>query len=71
MQTLEQLSQANGGDPAPGLALINQLITQQAYQISFNELFHVLGWLFLLLIPLVWMTKPPFSAKHGGGDGGH
>lgn len=70
MQTLDQMSQLNGGDPAPGLALINQLITQQAFQISFNELFHMLGWLFLILIPLVWMTKPPFTPKMGGGGGG-
>lgn len=66
-ETIQQISQ--GGDPASALAFINQLLTQQAYQISFNELFHMLGWLFLILIPLVWMTKPPFTPKaRGGGD---
>ena len=51
-------------------ALVNQLITQQAYQLSFNELFYALGWVFLLLIPLIWLTKPPFTPKIGGAPGG-
>ncbi len=68
-QAVQQLSQ--GGDSTGALALINQIISQQAYQISFNELFHALGWVFLLLIPLVWMTRPPFTPKAGASGGGH
>ena len=29
-----------------------------------------LGWVFLLLIPLIWLTKPPFTPKIGGAPGG-
>ncbi|AIF46422.1 DHA2 family efflux MFS transporter permease subunit [Dyella japonica] len=48
--------------------LLDQLITQQGYQISFNEVFHMLGWVFLSLIVVVWLAKPPFSAKAGPGS---
>jgi DHA2 family multidrug resistance protein len=45
--------------------LLEQLINQQAYQISFNEVFHMLGWVFFGLIIVVWMARPPFNAKSG------
>jgi DHA2 family multidrug resistance protein len=47
--------------------LLEQLINQQAYQISFNEVFHMLGWVFICLIGVVWMARPPFGAKAGPG----
>jgi DHA2 family multidrug resistance protein len=48
-------------------AFLDQMITQQAYQISFNEVFHMLGWVFLSLILVVWLARPPFTAKGGPG----
>src|SRR5699024_7749911 len=54
------------------LALVNQMITQQGYQMSFNEIFHGLGWIFLALIAITWLTRPPFVAKAGpAAAGGH
>ena len=54
------------------LALVNQMITQQGYQMSFNEIFHGLGWIFLGLIAITWLAKPPFVAKAGpAAAGGH
>jgi DHA2 family multidrug resistance protein len=47
--------------------MLDQMITQQGYQISFNEVFHLLGWVFFSLIVVVWMARPPFSAKAGPG----
>ncbi|HEX7323865.1 MAG TPA: DHA2 family efflux MFS transporter permease subunit [Rhodanobacteraceae bacterium] len=47
--------------------LINRVITQQGFQISFNQLMDTLGILIMLLIPLLWLAKPPFvraSARH-------
>ena len=46
------------------LALLNRSIGQQGLQIGFNEIFHVLGWLFLGLIAVLWLARPPF---HGHG----
>lgn len=64
------IAQLGGG--TQGLELLNHSITQQAYQLSFNELFHVLGWIFLALIAVIWLAKPPFirMAKPAAG-GGH
>ena len=65
------ISQLGGGNPTKGSMMVNNMITQQAYQISFNEVFHVLGWIFIALIVVIWMAKPPFSAKAGAAAGGH
>ena len=55
--TITQLGQGNVQHAA---ALLDRTITQQAYQISFNEICHGLGWLFLGLIFVVWLAKAPF-----------
>jgi MFS transporter, DHA2 family, multidrug resistance protein len=65
------MSQYGGGDPQAAASTINQIITQQSYQISFNEVFHVLGWVFLSLVLVIWLTRPPFIAKAGPAAGGH
>ncbi|MFT3802746.1 MAG: DHA2 family efflux MFS transporter permease subunit [Burkholderiaceae bacterium] len=52
-------------------AQLEQMITQQAFQISFNEVFHLLGWVFLSLILFVWLTRPPFTSQSGAGAGAH
>jgi len=69
-QTVDSLGQ---GDPQRGAVVLNQMISQQAVQIGFNEIFHLLGILFLFVIVVVWFAKPPFSAKAAGGAaaGGH
>jgi DHA2 family multidrug resistance protein len=64
--TLSQL-----GDSQHTMGVIEQMITQQGYQISFNEVFRALGWIFFALIIVIWMARPPFSAKAGAGAGGH
>ena len=77
-QTVEALGQGDPGS-GPGQALqhgalvLDQMIFQQAAQIGFNEIFHLLGILFLVVILFVWFARPPFAAKIGGGAaaGGH
>jgi DHA2 family multidrug resistance protein len=70
VQAIDALKQATGSTQA-ALAVINQSITQQAYQIAFNELFYAIAIIFFLLIPIIWTTKPPFAPKGGDGGGGH
>jgi DHA2 family multidrug resistance protein len=65
------LSQLGQGSTPVGASVINAMITQQSYQISFNELFRMLGWLFMLLLPVIWLVKPPFSAKSDAAAAGH
>jgi DHA2 family multidrug resistance protein len=67
------MQQLGHGDPQLGGSVINGMITQQSYQISFNEVFHALGWVFIGLIFVMWLAKPPFIAKAKAGPavGGH
>jgi DHA2 family multidrug resistance protein len=59
------------GDAQLGGSIINGMITQQGFQISFNEVFHALGWIFIALVVVIWLAKPPFTPKAGGAAGGH
>ena len=65
------MQQLGHGDAQVGGSVINRMITQQGFQISFNEVFHALGWIFLGLILVIWLAKPPFAAKTGPAAGGH
>jgi MFS transporter, DHA2 family, multidrug resistance protein len=42
---------------------VNLVISSQASTLAVNDVFNVLGVLFLLLIPLIWFAKPPFGAR--------
>uniref|UniRef100_A0A8J7VUY7 DHA2 family efflux MFS transporter permease subunit n=1 Tax=Coralloluteibacterium stylophorae TaxID=1776034 RepID=A0A8J7VUY7_9GAMM len=69
-QAVQQLGQ---GDVQHGAAMLNAMIGNQASQIAFNEIFHLLGWAFLSVIVMVWIAKPPFTGRAGGAAaaGGH
>ena len=70
--TMQQVAALGGGDPQTGAAVLERMITQQAAQIGFNEIFHLLGIIFLCVIAFVWLAKPPFGAKAGpAAAGGH
>ena len=58
------------GDLQRGAAMLNQMIHHQASQIGFNEIFHLLGWMFLGVIAFIWLARPPFGAKPGAAPGG-
>ncbi|MET4575176.1 DHA2 family efflux MFS transporter permease subunit [Ottowia thiooxydans] len=60
MSTLEGL-QARGMSHEQALSYINNLTTQQAYMLSTQEIFYGSAFLFLMLIPLVWLAKRPKS----------
>jgi DHA2 family multidrug resistance protein len=40
-----------------------QLITNQAYMMSTDDIFWLSGWIFVCLLFLIWFTKPPFLSK--------
>lgn len=50
--------EANGISAEKGLAIIDQLATQQAYTIGIDEIFLASAALYLLTIPIVWIAKP-------------
>ena len=69
---LHTVAQYGGGDVQTGAVVLNGIITQQSMQIGFNEIFHLLGIIFLAVIAVVWIAKPPFAAKSAGAAaGGH
>jgi DHA2 family multidrug resistance protein len=43
-----------------GFTQLNRVITNQAYMLSTNDLFWLSGWMFLILLVIIWLTKPPF-----------
>jgi DHA2 family multidrug resistance protein len=42
---------------------VNQVISNQASTLGVNDVFNMLGLLYLILIPFVWFAKPPFGAR--------
>ena len=70
--TMAQVAAMGGGDVQRGAAMLERMIGNQAAQIGFNEIFHLLGIVFLSVILFVWIAKPPFAAKAGpAAAGGH
>ena len=69
--TLETVAAYGGGDLQRGAMVLEKMIANQAAQIAFNEIFHLLGIIFLVVIAFVWFARPPFAAKIGGAGGGH
>jgi DHA2 family multidrug resistance protein len=53
---------AAGLSAEQALAQVNQLVTQQAFMLAAADIFYLSAGLFLLLIPLVWLTHPQKSA---------
>lgn len=47
-------------------ALIDNLVTSQAYMLSTNQLMLVAAIILVVLMPLIWMSRPPFSSGKGG-----
>jgi len=67
---LETLTRYGNGDLQRGALVMERMIGQQAMQIGFNEIFHLLGIIFLCVIAFVWIARPPFAAKMGAAAGG-
>lgn len=64
---LNRLS-ALGMDEIARAAVLNRIIEQQSRIMGSNEVFWLSGILFIGLIAVVWLAKPPFGM--GGGDAG-
>jgi DHA2 family multidrug resistance protein len=51
------------------LQYVDQVISSQAMNLGVNDVFYVLGTIFFLLIPFIWLSKPPFTGR--GADAAH
>jgi DHA2 family multidrug resistance protein len=45
---------------------VDHLIGGQAATLAVNDVFFALGCVFVLLIPFVWLSRPPFAGGRGG-----
>jgi DHA2 family multidrug resistance protein len=50
--------QASGMSPDQSLGALNNVVNQQAFMLSANDIFYVSALLFLALIAVVWLAKP-------------
>ena len=66
-ETAAHLSQLGVSDIQTA-GIINNTITQQGFIIGSNEIFMAGSLLFIIMIPVIWLAKPPF---HNNGGGGH
>ncbi len=57
MQVLGGLSNA-GMTAEQALGQVNRMIDQQAYTLAVNDVFYASAVIFLLLIPVVWLSRP-------------
>jgi DHA2 family multidrug resistance protein len=69
-QTLAALH-ASGFSPDQSLQLVNLQIDRQAFMLSANDIFLASAWLFLLLIPVVWLARPSVGAAAADAGGAH
>ncbi len=61
--TTQYLSQLPAGDPTAALAAIDRIIGSQSYSMATADLSWAAAWIFLALIPVLWIAKPPFGSK--------
>ena len=54
-----------GLTPDQSLATLNRLVDQQAYMLAANDVFYASALIFLLLIPLVYLTRPTHAGAAG------
>jgi DHA2 family multidrug resistance protein len=55
--------QAHGIVGAQASNFIDQLVSGQATTLAVNDVFYMMSLIFVLLVPMVWLAKPPFGAK--------
>jgi DHA2 family multidrug resistance protein len=65
-QVLSGLNSA-GLTAEQALAQVNRLVDQQAYMLAVNDVFFASAMIFLLLIPVVWLSRPKRAVLAGAG----
>jgi DHA2 family multidrug resistance protein len=59
---------AAGMSNEQALSQINRMADQQAFMLAANDVFFGSAMIFLLLIPLVWLSHPPKNRGRGSSD---
>jgi DHA2 family multidrug resistance protein len=69
-QTLGNL-QGSGYDGTQSLAMVDRMINAQAFVLSADDIFYASAIIFLMLIPLLWVTRPPRGGAAADAAGAH
>jgi DHA2 family multidrug resistance protein len=69
-QTLGNL-QGSGFDGTQSLAMVDRMINAQAFVLSADDIFYASAIIFLMLIPLLWVTRPPRGGAAADAGGAH
>jgi DHA2 family multidrug resistance protein len=59
-------SESHGITGTNALQYVDVIIGRQAETLAVNDVFVVLAWGFVLLVPFVWFAKPPFAGSRPG-----
>jgi len=65
-QILSQLTHAGNGQ-TQALGIVDQLVNREALTLAVNDIFLLCAILFVVLIPVIWLAKPPFGSAGGPG----
>jgi DHA2 family multidrug resistance protein len=66
--------QANGMSAEQAHGVLNRMVEQQAFMLSANDVFYASALLFLALVGVVWLAKPPARGEanvSAAGAGAH
>ncbi|HET8899383.1 MAG TPA: DHA2 family efflux MFS transporter permease subunit [Rhodanobacteraceae bacterium] len=55
--------------PTRAWAMLDRIVSQEALTLAVNDVFWACAVLFVVLIPVIWLAKPPFG--HAGDTPGH
>ena len=67
-ETQQAVTTLGNGNPDVAYNVLERMLVSQGYQLSFNELFHLIGYAFISLVIVIWLARPPFTAKAAGGS---
>jgi DHA2 family multidrug resistance protein len=63
-QILGQITHAGQGQ-TQALGIVDQLVNKEALTLAVNDIFLLCAILFIVLIPVIWLAKPPFGSAGG------
>lgn len=66
-QSIVRTLHSLGWSDQRALGYAEHAVSQQASTLAVNDIYMLFAVIFLALIPLVWLAKPPFEARMGGG----
>jgi DHA2 family multidrug resistance protein len=67
---INSLQSTLGGGPGRALAFFERTLNGQAAMLGLNDIFRLSAVIFIVIIPLIWVTKP-VRTDAGAGGGGH